>query len=367
MWVLDFGIQAYEENYYREEISPPSLIAQNQFIEDLGLGEFVEGTILLSVDHYSYMEMFCGKEKVPPLIYTWRIDRINQNSAPQHVEEGRVHFDRTQETWISVDCTHTRVKQFTGSSELVCAQLYSKPSSDGLPLARWDGSEAGSFEGSQLDARGKSDEEVAKVIAGADLHLYLAESYLIDLGVNSTGSALSKSYLSRKQLETFLEHETCKELLSVCASESCFYGGETRAYLETLGFESLFAVRMDPKAAYDLRRKEKLFSEHHQSIRWRVVKCNWESTQFDIGIGSGSGWSKNLGEKFESPFPDRYLLSKEQLMAFLLQDSQRDGLLVVLPAGMDHDSHPFEFLSVETNYHKVVFVEKGNFNISDFV
>lgn len=369
MWVLDFELQAYDGHYRSDESKTNDGVAGNKFVPNLRRGEFVEGIIYLSIDHYLYMEFLCAKERVPPLIYTWQIDSINKQCAPwlPRDERGVTRVDESKEEWVSVNSTLACPELATGTNELICTRLYDAPSSDGLSLARWDGTESGLFEGSQLDGRGKSQEEIEKTIARADLLICLAHPKSIDIGIDVAESNVQRSFLSRSQLEKFLEHETHRELLAIRVSEDCFYGGETPIYIESLGYKSVFVFRMDPNRSYELRRTEKLLSVQKRAIRWRIVKCGWDAAEFDIGIGSGSVWMTNLAEKFEATFADGQMINKEQLMKFLLQDSRREGLLVVLPFGMDLESNPFEFLKDEARYQKVVFVEKGNFNVSDYM
>jgi hypothetical protein len=68
--VLDFGLCAYRDA--RDEILPPGITR----------GGFVAGEVGLGIDYYYYMEFHHTWPQIPPLIYTWRIDRISQLSAP---------------------------------------------------------------------------------------------------------------------------------------------------------------------------------------------------------------------------------------------------------------------------------------------
>jgi len=68
--VLDFGILAYSES---------SLDLQAQY----AVGEFVEGTVTLAVDPFSYFERLAKLEGVPALIYEWHIDSIEQETTPR--------------------------------------------------------------------------------------------------------------------------------------------------------------------------------------------------------------------------------------------------------------------------------------------
>jgi len=66
-WVIDFGIRAY-----REDAMP----------EGVEAGMFVIGEVELGIDYYAYMEFLHKQPAIPALMYTWRIDRSSQLSAP---------------------------------------------------------------------------------------------------------------------------------------------------------------------------------------------------------------------------------------------------------------------------------------------
>lgn len=68
--VLDIGVRAYRDA--SSEILP----------SNIGRGTFVTGNIGLGIDYYYYMEFHHWWPDIPPLTYTWRIERISQLSAP---------------------------------------------------------------------------------------------------------------------------------------------------------------------------------------------------------------------------------------------------------------------------------------------
>lgn len=69
LWVVDFGIQAYR----MQDAALPALVT---------VGEFVGGKVRLGIDPYYYMEWHHTWPAIPPLSYTWRIDRISRLDAP---------------------------------------------------------------------------------------------------------------------------------------------------------------------------------------------------------------------------------------------------------------------------------------------
>lgn len=67
VWVLDFGICAFQES------KPP---------EGVSVGSFVEAKIHLGIDPFFYFERLYTLPKMPALIYSWKINSIGQQTAP---------------------------------------------------------------------------------------------------------------------------------------------------------------------------------------------------------------------------------------------------------------------------------------------
>jgi hypothetical protein len=67
VWVLDFGICAFQESK-----SP----------EGTRVGGFVAAEIYLGIDPFFYFERLHTSPKIPALIYTWKINSIGQQTAP---------------------------------------------------------------------------------------------------------------------------------------------------------------------------------------------------------------------------------------------------------------------------------------------
>lgn len=67
VWVLDFGICAFQESKAPAEMAT---------------GDFVAAEIYLGIDPFFYFEMLYALPKMPPLIYSWKISSICQQKAP---------------------------------------------------------------------------------------------------------------------------------------------------------------------------------------------------------------------------------------------------------------------------------------------
>lgn len=67
VWILDFGVCAFRE-------SKPPL--------GINVGSFVTAEIYLGIDPFFYCEYLYGLQGMPPLIFTWKIKAIGQQTAP---------------------------------------------------------------------------------------------------------------------------------------------------------------------------------------------------------------------------------------------------------------------------------------------
>jgi len=67
VWVLDFGICAFQES------KPP---------KGINVGSFVTAEIYLGIDPFFYFERLYTLPKIPALIYSWKISSIGQQTAP---------------------------------------------------------------------------------------------------------------------------------------------------------------------------------------------------------------------------------------------------------------------------------------------
>jgi hypothetical protein len=94
-WVLDFGIQAYREG------KPPA---------GARVGDCVAAEIGLGIDPYPYFEQLHAVPAMPPLIYTWTVERILLETGPlvERVDPkiGKVLMrDETKRGYKEVDST----------------------------------------------------------------------------------------------------------------------------------------------------------------------------------------------------------------------------------------------------------------------
>ena len=67
VWVLDFGVCAFQES------TPP---------KGLSVGKFVTAEIYLGIDPFFYFERLRTLARIPALVYSWKIDSIQQQTAP---------------------------------------------------------------------------------------------------------------------------------------------------------------------------------------------------------------------------------------------------------------------------------------------
>lgn len=96
-YVLDFGVLAYQET--------------KRMPEAIKMGAQVTGEIMLEIDPYFYKAYLYKLPGIPPLIYTWRVDKIVEEASPTlyRVENGR--------GIISVDKSKTEYKEVERTAE----------------------------------------------------------------------------------------------------------------------------------------------------------------------------------------------------------------------------------------------------------
>lgn len=120
LWVLDFGLRAFEERR-------PSI--------KLVQGDFISGVIHLGIDPFFYFESLSAAPGVPPLIYNWKIENILQQTAPfieTRSEIGQRIFTRDAEKlgWKAIQKTDAWSDDGgNGDYVLVCALLNAEPRS----------------------------------------------------------------------------------------------------------------------------------------------------------------------------------------------------------------------------------------------
>lgn len=71
VWVIDFGILAFHQD------SPP----QDSRPKEIKIGSFIAGEIYLGIDPFFYFESLFKMIGMPPLIYTWQVNRVERQIA----------------------------------------------------------------------------------------------------------------------------------------------------------------------------------------------------------------------------------------------------------------------------------------------
>jgi hypothetical protein len=89
-WVIGCGIDVYQDS------PPPAGIT---------VGDTVRGVANLGVDPFFYFERLHAVPGMPPLIYTWRIDRISRQGAPFVKTGNALVRDSTKLGWLELERT----------------------------------------------------------------------------------------------------------------------------------------------------------------------------------------------------------------------------------------------------------------------
>jgi hypothetical protein len=74
-WAMDFGIPAYTNH------------ARTNSHE---IGALLDGSVYLGVDHFDYFERLSRIPTAPPLIFDWRVERIELQTAPFIKQDDRM-------------------------------------------------------------------------------------------------------------------------------------------------------------------------------------------------------------------------------------------------------------------------------------
>lgn len=116
VWVIDFGLLAYEGT------QPPEGIEQ---------GHWIEATVYLGVDPFSYFEQLAAVSGIPPLICWWHINRIQLETAPfiESSEDPKVRVrDKSKSALRDIEQTDAW-KDDAGNAEYVlnCELLERQP------------------------------------------------------------------------------------------------------------------------------------------------------------------------------------------------------------------------------------------------
>ncbi len=119
--VIDFGMLAYSE-------------AAEDLQLGLNSGDFVSGQIALDVDPFFYFERLAKIADVPPLIYEWRIEAVEQDTTPLVIGNvcGSAAYvrDEANTSFAPVKSTSEFISNSNGSTPsyvLHCARLGTAP------------------------------------------------------------------------------------------------------------------------------------------------------------------------------------------------------------------------------------------------
>jgi hypothetical protein len=93
-WILDFGLQAYQD---LRDLAPP---------RDASLGSWVKGEVDLGVDPYPYFEQLSRLKGMPELTYRWLLRGIMLETTPWLTGPDNSRFrDPAKQSFRSVDKT----------------------------------------------------------------------------------------------------------------------------------------------------------------------------------------------------------------------------------------------------------------------
>jgi hypothetical protein len=113
-WVADFGIPAYSSRW-GTALPKPNI--------------FVEGSAYIGVDHFDYFERLAHTVNAPPLIFDWRVERIQIQTAP-FIERSPRTFVRDPEKmgWRDIGATNAW-EDDDGRAEYIlhCVRLTEQP------------------------------------------------------------------------------------------------------------------------------------------------------------------------------------------------------------------------------------------------
>lgn len=167
-----------------------------------------------------------------------------------------------------------------------------------------------------------------EMIAEADMVLCFKSLDEIDIGVSTQeGEQRTPRFFRRDQLEVFFEGERRKELIVVSYPEQFKAKQAAREFLKSLKYKSIFECTCEPTAAYEIRKKaERNFPLNSADAKYhhlREVRAYGSLNEIDIGLGT----VRSLDISSEKAIKRTYV-SKDELHAFLSQDTQRGYLLV---------------------------------------
>lgn len=112
-WAIDFGVPAYTGN------TPP---------KDIALGGVWQGRIGLGIDYFDYFERLAFNSGAPPLIYDWRIDKIEMQTAPFIEKDKVLQRDPQKLGWREIQKTDAWQDDGSSASYLLhCTRVSDEP------------------------------------------------------------------------------------------------------------------------------------------------------------------------------------------------------------------------------------------------
>jgi hypothetical protein len=118
VWVIDCGVLAYSER--ESEIEPGCKV-----------GDFVRGDLRFGVDPFFYCERHYKTPGIPPLIYDWQVNSIEQDTTPYILSDSRMYVrDESQRSYKAVTGTDKNLIIPDQGPEFVlyCSRLGTEPS-----------------------------------------------------------------------------------------------------------------------------------------------------------------------------------------------------------------------------------------------
>jgi len=107
-WAVNFGIKLFRHG------KPPTWAK---------IGSWVQGFVYVGVDPFYYSKEFSLASNAIPLIYNWRVEKIQRDVTPMNDQENIHIYDRSLRTWIEVDATDAWADGLSASYLLQCALL----------------------------------------------------------------------------------------------------------------------------------------------------------------------------------------------------------------------------------------------------
>ena len=116
--VIDCGVLAYSER-------------ETEIEDGCKVGDFVQGNLRFGVDPFFYFERHCKIPSIPPLIYEWQVNSIEQDTAPYiFADEARMYIrDESQRSCRSVRGTANNLITPDRGPDLIlyCSRLGTAP------------------------------------------------------------------------------------------------------------------------------------------------------------------------------------------------------------------------------------------------